>query len=293
MADRFFGELSDVPVGSEWLTRQGVSRAGVHRPTVGGISGTKAEGADSIVVNGGYEDDEDYGDEIYYTGAGGNDPGSGKQIADQSLEQPGNAGLVTSELDGLPVRVIRGSKGDPKYSPATGYRYDGLYRVADHWSPVGKSGYRIWRYKLVRLTESERVPYVPDVNLPPGTARPRTSTGIVTRIVRSTAVSESIKQLYDYTCQVCGTRLEVPGGIIAEGAHIQGLGKPHNGPDVPENVLCLCPNHHSLFDAGGIYLSDGLVVSDCQGNQIGLLTKHATHQIDIAYVRYHRQLWEY
>ena len=35
---------------------------------MGGIGGTKAEGADSIVVNGGYEDDEDYGDEIIYTG---------------------------------------------------------------------------------------------------------------------------------------------------------------------------------------------------------------------------------
>ena len=39
-----------------------------------GISGTGAEGADSIVVNGGCEDDDDHGDEFIYTGAGGNDP---------------------------------------------------------------------------------------------------------------------------------------------------------------------------------------------------------------------------
>jgi integrase len=39
-----------------------------------GISGGEREGADSIVVSGGYEDDEDYGDVIVYTGAGGNDP---------------------------------------------------------------------------------------------------------------------------------------------------------------------------------------------------------------------------
>jgi putative restriction endonuclease len=35
-----------------------------------GISGTRAEGADSIVVSGGYEDDEDFDDELIYTGAG-------------------------------------------------------------------------------------------------------------------------------------------------------------------------------------------------------------------------------
>lgn len=39
-----------------------------------GISGSGEEGADSVVVSGGYEDDEDYGDVIVYTGHGGNDP---------------------------------------------------------------------------------------------------------------------------------------------------------------------------------------------------------------------------
>lgn len=124
-----------------------------------GISGMKAEGADSIVVSGGYEDDEDLGDVLVYTGAGGNDPTTGKQIADQSIDQPGNAGLVTSQLEGLPVRVIRGSKGDANYSPATGLRYDGLYCVEDHWSEIGKSKFRIWRFRLVRLSPQEEAPY--------------------------------------------------------------------------------------------------------------------------------------
>jgi hypothetical protein len=113
--DRYFGELPGVPVRSAWATRAEVARAGVHRPTQGGISGTRAEGSDSIVVSGGYEDDHDEGDEIIYTGAGGNDPATGMQIADQTLDQPGNAGLVTSQNRGLPVRVIRGAKGDRAY----------------------------------------------------------------------------------------------------------------------------------------------------------------------------------
>ena len=107
MPDRFFGEIPQAPQATTWPTRQALSEAGIHRPTMGGISGTKVAGADSIVVSGGYEDDQDLGDEIIYTGAGGNDPGTGKQIAHQELDQFGNAGLVTSQLEGLPVRVIR------------------------------------------------------------------------------------------------------------------------------------------------------------------------------------------
>jgi putative restriction endonuclease len=38
-----------------------------------GIHGTAKEGADSIVVSGGYVDDRDMGDVIIYTGEGGND----------------------------------------------------------------------------------------------------------------------------------------------------------------------------------------------------------------------------
>lgn len=288
MKERLFGEVPGAPEGTWRASRRELSALGVHRPTIGGISGTRAQGSDSIVVSGGYEDDEDFGDEIIYTGAGGNDPKTGKQIADQSIDQPGNAGLVTSQNQGLPVRVVRGAGGDPDHSPTAGYRYDGLFRVADHWSEVGQSGYRIWRYRLTRLTPPEEAPY-----LPQGNKAPKTSTGVTTRIVRSTAVSRAIKDLYKDNCQVCGLRLNIPGGSISEGAHIRALGKPHLGPDIPENVLCLCPNHHTLFDEGGIYVTDGLKVTDHQGQIIGPLTKHVRHNIGHEYLRYHRELWGY
>ena len=45
-----------------------VSEEGVHRPHVAGIAGKASEGAQSIVLSGGYEDDVDYGDEFFYTG---------------------------------------------------------------------------------------------------------------------------------------------------------------------------------------------------------------------------------
>jgi hypothetical protein len=56
------------PPGTTFTDRAAVAKAGVHRPTVAGISGGEKEGADSIVISGGYEDDEDFGDEIIYTG---------------------------------------------------------------------------------------------------------------------------------------------------------------------------------------------------------------------------------
>lgn len=288
---RQFGEISGVREGATWQSRREVAAAGIHRPLQSGISGTRAEGADSIVVSGGYEDDEDLGEEIIYTGAGGKDPDSGQQIRDQTIDQPGNAGLITSELDGLPVRVIRGSSGDPRYSPPTGYRYDGLYRVARHWSETGRSGFRVWRFHLVKLDDRERAPFTATPGSPQGNTTPRSTIGVVTRLVRSTPVSEWVKRLYDGSCQVCRSRLEVPGGVIAEGAHIRPLGRPHAGPDTPDNILCLCPNHHSQFDQGGIYIDDQFHVWGCNDVLVGPLAMDRTHAVSVEHIRYHRALW--
>lgn len=63
------------------------SESGVHRPPVGGIHGREKEGAYSIVLSGGYEDDLDEGDSFYYTGSGGRDLTGNKRTADQSCDQ--------------------------------------------------------------------------------------------------------------------------------------------------------------------------------------------------------------
>src|SRR4051794_4132360 len=84
-AMRHFGDIPGVPVGALFQNRAAVAAARIHRPLVAGISGGEAEGADSIVLNGGYEDDQDHGDTIIYTGHGGNDSQTGRQIGDQAL----------------------------------------------------------------------------------------------------------------------------------------------------------------------------------------------------------------
>lgn len=63
------------------------SEAGVHRPHVAGIHGRESDGAFSLVLSGGYEDDIDSGEEFFYTGSGGRDLSGNKRTAEQSSDQ--------------------------------------------------------------------------------------------------------------------------------------------------------------------------------------------------------------
>jgi hypothetical protein len=122
----------------------------------------------------------------------------------------------------------------------------------------------------------------------PGVPAPRRP-GVVERIVRDTAVTAEVKRMHGYQCQVCGTRLEMPDGPYAEGAHVRPLGSPHDGPDLPPNVLCLCPNHHVLLDGGAFSIRDDLTLIGLEGR----LRTAEGHRIDPAYLLYHRRLFGY
>ncbi len=109
--------------------------------------------------------------------------------------------------------------------------------------------------------------------------------------IRDVGLSLTVKRLYDGACQVCQSHLWSPQGVIAEAAHIQPLGAPHEGPDFIENLLCLCPNHHKTFDAHAWYLDDDLAVIDSRNHQeITKLLLHDEHPLSLACVRYRRRL---
>jgi hypothetical protein len=58
---------------------------------------------------------------------------------------------------------------------------------------------------------------------------------------------EEIKALYNHTCQRCRVSLKnTPAGSCMQACHIN----PHanGGVETFENLLCLCPNCHALFD---------------------------------------------
>jgi len=286
-----------VPVGTHFKSRQEVRDAGLHAPTMAGIHPAgKGARAESIVVSGGYADDRDYGNVIIYTGAGGQSaPGSGVQITDQKIEGA-NQALVRAQQDGTPIRVIRGSGGDPKFSPKSGYRYDGLFEVRNHWFTHSQDGPLIVQFELVAINDNRIIDNESSQSMPSGTQIPTRRESRTKSLVRSQPNIDWIKSLYKNTCQVCRIQLVTDAGAISVGAHIQGLGRPHNGPDVVQNMLCLCHNCHALFDSGAFYVND-----DCrtltwlhepQGARAPSpatdIYVETQHQILLSFVRYHR-----
>ncbi|XP_051827794.1 E3 ubiquitin-protein ligase UHRF1 isoform X1 [Antechinus flavipes] len=173
-----YGPIPGIPVGTMWKFRVQVSESGVHRPHVAGIHGRSNDGAYSLVLAGGYEDDVDHGNSFTYTGSGGRDLSGNKRTAEQSCDQkltnmnralalncsaPINDRGGAEAKDwraGKPVRVVRNVKGGKhsKYAPAEGNRYDGIYKVVKYWPEKGKSGFLVWRY-LLRRDDDEPGPW--------------------------------------------------------------------------------------------------------------------------------------
>ncbi|NWU82752.1 UHRF1 ligase, partial [Onychorhynchus coronatus] len=173
-----YGPIPGIPVGTMWKFRVQVSESGVHRPHVAGIHGRSNDGAYSLVLAGGYEDDIDHGNSFTYTGSGGRDLSGNKRTAEQSCDQkltnmnralalncsaPINEKHGAEAKDwraGKPVRVVRNVKGGKhsKYAPVEGNRYDGIYKVVKYWPETGKSGFLVWRY-LLRRDDEEPAPW--------------------------------------------------------------------------------------------------------------------------------------
>jgi hypothetical protein len=96
------------------------------------------------------------------------------------------------------------------------------------------------------------------------------------RILRDTAVARKLKADHEYRCQICDTTIRLPDGTrYAEVHHLRPLGSPHDGPDVRENMVVLCPNHHAMCDYRVIRLS------------AQRLRPIAGHLVDPKFIAYH------
>ncbi|KAL3626503.1 Histone-lysine N-methyltransferase member suvh2 [Castilleja foliolosa] len=158
---RVVGYIPGIEIGDVFFFRMELCVLGVHGQTQAGIdyvpisqSSNGEPIATSIIVSGGYEDDEDAGDVIVYTGHGGQDK-HGRQVEHQRLEF-GNLGLERSMNYGIEVRVVRGFKYENSISGKV-YVYDGLYRVVETWFDVGKSGFGVYKFKIVRSENQEEM----------------------------------------------------------------------------------------------------------------------------------------
>ncbi len=139
-----FGHVGTARPGDLFHSRIELSLLGQHRPRRAGVCATVAQGAESIILADQYEDDEIHDDYFWYAGHGGRDVKTGRQVADQQLDAR-NRGLLRSQETGRPVRVFRRVEVAP--APWQ-FRYEGLWRVAAHEYSPGKSGFRVYRFRL-------------------------------------------------------------------------------------------------------------------------------------------------
>lgn len=150
-----FGDVG-VPVGTCFNSRKQLKEKGLHKYHEAGISDTP-EGATCVVINGEYPD-QDCGETVTYIGSG-----NGKE--DQQWDSGLNSALLKNVENGRPVRVVRGSEGNYRWSPwKEAYRYDGLYKVLDarivRGPQLGPNGERLrqCQFWLERLPNQPPLP---------------------------------------------------------------------------------------------------------------------------------------
>jgi hypothetical protein len=146
-----FGHVGSAQPGDLFHSRLELSLLGQHRPRRAGVCATAALGAESIILADQYEDDEIHEDYFWYAGHGARDAKTGHQIANQELTYR-NQGLIRSQETGQPVRVFQ--RVDVAPAPWQ-FRYEGLWQVVAHEYVVGKSGFKVYRFRLEPFQERE------------------------------------------------------------------------------------------------------------------------------------------
>ncbi|KAJ0966567.1 hypothetical protein J5N97_023484 [Dioscorea zingiberensis] len=177
---RIIGSIPGVAVGDIFFYRVELMTVAVHGHIQGGIDYVCPRGSDgrfpvatSVVLSGGYEDNDDRGDVIIYTGSGGRKKNEVSLTAPQRLSR-GNLALEMSKENGIELRVVRGFTFDRSPSGRV-YVYDGLYKVIDSWPDPGKSGFGVYKFKLLRITGQE----------PMGSVILQTAMDLKTKILKS------------------------------------------------------------------------------------------------------------
>ena len=113
---------------------------------------------------------------------------------------------------------------------------------------------------------------------------------VIRKVLRDSVIVKDLKNIYNDSCQICNKQINLRDSMYSEAHHLQPLGKKrHNGPDIKENLIILCPNHHAEFDFAAIALNPiTLIIEHCNPNDefIGkeMILKHF---IDNRYLEYH------
>lgn len=141
---------------------------------------------------------------------------------------------------------------------------DGFKNGKDLFYSVNGLGGGVWGLR------SNLIPTPKAIDLPDGVEEPGRKYTTTYRVLRDTVLARKLKSLHKNSCQICGQVLTLKdGSFYSEAHHIIPLGKPHNGSDVAENIIVLCPNHHVLCDYGAILLNYN-EIRQVQGHKLSL-----------------------
>jgi hypothetical protein len=108
------------------------------------------------------------------------------------------------------------------------------------------------------------------------------------RRVRDTVKSKKLKKLYQNKCQICNYSFPqyVKSGY-SEVHHVWPMA--NEGDDDFDNMLVLCPNHHTEFDYRVIQFnsSKNNIVEDLKGEKLGTISFRRGHHLDAKNILFH------
>lgn len=181
---------------------------------------------------------------------------------DQSETSPGNSTLIDAISSDIPVHFFYQQSGNGEWE------YQGLIDVLDYeFEEQGGRQVLVFtmehRYESGPKTdelsrksiETERARLKNALNREPQLTDDSETYTESRRRARDSAFSELVRQAYDETCAICGSRRETPSGNPeVEAAHIYP--KREDGADDMRNGVALCKLHHWAFDNGWLAISD-------------------------------------
>jgi hypothetical protein len=169
--------------------------------------------------------------------------------------------------------------------------YFGVTEIKNHLDVTEQLHHfeQIWEKPAVEEIYVDEAIYIPD-SLP----EPDRKTGKVLRVVRDTAQSRYVKELYNYKCQICEWTIYSPrlkSLWYCEAHHVQPLGKKYRGPDHQSNIIALCPTHHCMMDLGVLAVEPSslrvLSIDKREASKGQVLILRREHGLNQKYLKFH------
>lgn len=221
-------------------------------------------------------------------------PVSPKQVENQMLDQrlgivgPNYTSTYSFKMT-VQDNIQRSSTNRPKGKPPfyfEGVAY-GLYNLADIGLTQANAQIQGLRLERKKKQEAEQRSFLQNKTQSPNPPEVVEFNG--RRFVRDYPAATRLKEIYGYTCQVCGCGLATFESVYddnrgyAEAHHIMPLGAGHGGPDYVSNMLVLCPNDHAAFDLGTMVLKPESLEVYCLELDGELHKKGALFSVDPAH----------